>query len=499
MKRYSQIFLAAVLLLWPLLAMANGLIPAVNAYRNTLAFWFVFAVVVLLEAVCVRLLLRPIHLISAIWRIFVLNAVSSVAGYLLMQSPLRPNFMHVWQQAIPFFFLTLSVELPMLLLLFRQSPASWRQKLLYGTIANVLSYTFLILAEEPVEFVWLDRLRLADQRVVAQWVDKDLLFNAPGVIYGTESGLGLSHRLRYFNLREQKWYPMRKCPPIYPHYWDIEGDIVAFKLYQEGQYSCQDITVCRLPDFEILAKISVTNAVNREYGWGLQISPDRTKLAVLIPLHWISAPLSGSSYRCFGTTCELVVYDIKTAQIVGVCPRKASRNVCWLPDSKGVLFTSMRNASLYDFTMLEKEWKKKYPDADKQYSDAPTYSFDIRTGSVNYFGEMKSVQLAAQAGKLAYVTASDTICLLDPTTSVTNSVHVGHLGFMGITISPDARRVIAPFFLSHPFYWGYPAIADLTQPERRHTIDGFHDRLDWTTEIGGQGYAPCFFRLAEIP
>ena len=484
MKRYAHILMAAFLTLWPSLVWANGLIPAVNAYRNTPAFWFVFTVVVLIESVCVRLWLRPIHMASALWRVLVLNAVSSFAGYLLMRSPLRPGFMYVWQQAIPLFFLTVCVELPLLLLFFRRSAASRRSKLLLGIGVNVMSYAFLILAEGPVESVWLDRLRAADRRVLEQWVDTEMLSDAPGLIYGTESGPGLPHRLRYFDPREQAWHSMRDCPPIDPRYWDIEGDVVAFKHYQEEGYSYRDVTVRRLPSFDVLAEISVTNAVNSQSGWGLQVSPDRTKLAVLVPLHEISAPLRGSSYRCFGMTSELVVYDITTGTSVGTCPRKAFRgSLCWLPDSQGILFSSLRDEDLNDLTMLGKDWKRKYPDADKQFSDAPTYAYYLKSNSVEYFGEMTSVHLAAQAGRLAYATGTDTICLLDPTTGKTNTVHVGRLGYRGITISPDGRLAVAHCTLTHPLaYLGYPTIVDLADPERRHYIEGFDYRLDWTTD-----------------
>jgi hypothetical protein len=148
-----------------------------------------------------------------------------------------------------------------------------------------------------------------------------------------------------------------------------------------------------------------------------------------------------------------------------------------------VLFGSLRNEALHNLATFEKGWKRIYPDADKQFSDAPTYVYDIVSGSVEYFGEMKSVQLAAQAGRLIYTLGNDTICRLDPATGKTNSVHVDHIGYRGITVSPDAKLAVAHFTLTHPLaYLGYPIIVDLGNPERRHYIDGFDYRLDWTTD-----------------
>jgi hypothetical protein len=132
----------------------------------------------------------------------------------------------------------------------------------------------------------------------------------------------------------------------------------------------------------------------------------------------------------------------------------------------------------------EKDWKKEYPDADEQFSDIPSYLYNLKTDSVQYFGEMSFVNLAAQAGQLAYTSGRDTIDRLDPTTGETTTVHVGRMGLSGIIISPNGELAIAHFTLSHPLgYLGNPTIIDLSNPDRRHFIDGFNYRLDWTTDL----------------
>lgn len=488
MRRYLYILAVVITFVWPPLALADGLIPAINAYRNTPEFYFVFAVVVLIEAVVIRLWVRQMPLASVLWRILVLNAASSLAGYVLMRSRLQPDFWRVWQQAIPFFFLTLCVELPLLLILFRRAPGLLRMKIGVGTVANVLSYAFLILAERPIEGVWLERLRAVDHGILDKWADTKMLTESSGLIYGTESGPGLPHRLRFFNPREQKWHSLTNCPPIDPRYWDIEGDLAAFKHYQEKQYTYQDISVRRLPDFDLVSEISVSNAFNSQSGWDLGISPDRTKLAALVPLHEIKAPLRGSSYRSFGMTCDLIVYEISTGRLIGASPRKALRGVCWLPDSRRVLFTSLRDESLHDVTMLDAGWQKKNPEAYSVFADAPTYVYDTENETVAFFGKMKAPHLASEAAQLAYVCEPDSVVTLDPTTSRTNQVQIGRLGYWReMTISPDGRFAIVYLTLRNPMaYSGYPTIVDLKNPLRRYYLDGFTYRLDWTTETGGR-------------
>lgn len=232
MRRNRHIIIALVLAMVPSLALANALIPAVNAYRNTPAFYFVFCAIILIEGICIRLCIRRMHIASVLWRVVVLNLASSFAGYLLMRSPLRPGFVYVWQQAIPFFILTLAAELPLFLVLFKRPSLSWKQKLFIGTLANVLSYAFLIVAERPVEAVWLHRLSAADQRTLGQWVDFGMLSDCTGQIYGTESEghhRTPPHRLRYFDLPTNGDHPLTHADRIGVTHFEV-GEVLALDL-----------------------------------------------------------------------------------------------------------------------------------------------------------------------------------------------------------------------------------------------------------------------------
>jgi hypothetical protein len=480
-KRLLCILAAMVIVLFPSAVLADGLIPAVNAYSNTPVFYFMFATVVVIEVVCLRLWLGRMPLPALLWRVVLLNAASSYAGYLLMRSSWRPDFSSVWRQAIPFFFLTLCVELPLLLLLFRRVAKSWRQKLLAGTAANVLSYIFLVAAEQPVTAVWLSRLNSADRRTLDQWTNTQMLAQTTGLIYGTE---GFPHRLRVFDPREGRWHSVTNCPPIDPRYWDVEGDVVAFMHYQEKGYAYNDLTVRRLPEFAAVAEIVVANATNSQSGgWELKISPDRRKLAVLVPRHELCAPLGEGSYRFFGMTCDLAVYEMTSGRLLGVSPRKALRELCWLPDSRHVLFRSLRKPELHELTTLEHGWQMKYPDTDRIFSDATTFAYDIEAGSVDYFGAMPPTHLASEAGRLIYRADPDGVCIVDPAAGLTNQVQIGSLGLRDVVISPDGRFAIVYLRLTSPMaYLGYPVIVDLSDPSRRHYLDGFDYRLEWTTD-----------------
>jgi hypothetical protein len=349
----------------------------------------------------------------------------------------------------------------------------------------VLSYAFLLFAEGPVEGAWLVRLQHADELTLTQWTNTQMLAQTPGLIYGTELGSKLPHRLKVFDPRENTWRALTNCPPIDPRHWDVEGDVVAFKHYQEEGYADTDISIRRLPDFSVVAEISVTNASHSQSGWDLKRSPDGTKLAVLAPLHEIRAPLRGSSYPIVGTTCALVAYDLPSGSVAGIAPRKALWGLCWLPDSRRVLFTSLRNEALLELTQLEKGWKKIYPGATPSFSNASTYVYDVATGSVEYFGEMKSPQLAAEAGQLVYPVEPDRLCTTHLASGQTNEIQVGRFGSRDLAVSPDGRYAVVYLLLTNPMaYLGYPTMADLNDPSKRHYVGGFSYRLDGTTDKG---------------
>ncbi len=489
MKRSASILAVMAVLLLPCCALANAIIPQITAYRDTPVFHVLFVAVVLVESLCARLWLRRMHFASVLWRVALINAASSLAGYLFVRSPWRSDSSYVWIQAIPFFFLTVCVELPLFGLLLRRASSSWRRRLMAGLGMNVVSYALIVVAEGPIEYTWLDRLYEDDRRVVETWNRPAMLAECAGVIYGTESPPGSSdHRLRYFSPRESTWHALTKCPPIDPLLWDVEGDLAALGYGQaDGPPAFKRVVVLRLPGFEPVSELQITNTIKNLSRWELRISPNRTMLAVLVPLHAPSAPLPGSSIRYFGMIYELRVYDIVSGRLVAVSPRRAARGVCWSPDSRQVLFASLRRDDLHELTDLGKEWKRDHPDVDKLFSDIAMYAFDIESGAVAYFGEMDSAHVAPQAGAVVYKHGPDRVDVLDLHTGATNRVQVGALGIGDLAVSPDGRHAVVHLRLKHPLaYHGYPAIVDLADPSRRQFIDTFNYSLDWTTDEGAR-------------
>lgn len=372
----------------PASALANALLPELNAFRDTPVFYVMFSVAVLLESLCLRLwFFKAMHYGSVLWRVVLLHAASSLAGYLLMRSDFQPDFTRLWQQAIPFFFLTLAVEWPLVWLLFCKPRRSWKRTLLSGLTANVISYAALIALQPPVEAAWLDYLRAKDQEVLMRWTDTSLLAEATGRIYGTESQGGARHRLRYFSFADRRWHSLTNGPEIDPRVWDVEGDLVACKVYPANPPDV--IHLVKLPDFALVQEIPIPRQRFASAGaWDFKLSPDLTTLAVLIRQYEIRQPMSGSSYQVLATTYLLTVFDVATGKPVGTAPRKASSGLCWLPDSQTVLFHSVRDERLLDSPVTQEGWDSPHAvsQANPAFADTPVYAYDVKAGTLRLFG-----------------------------------------------------------------------------------------------------------------
>src|SRR5262245_34997376 len=179
-----------VLLLSPSVCWANGWISGVNAFRTTPDFYVIFAAIVAVEWIVLWRALRTMGTFGALWRVLAINAASSGAGDILFRIGWAPSSGTVWVQAIPFFFLTVAIELPLLLLLLRKWGAGWRLVSLIALAANVASYALLVAIDRPVRQAWLSRIWADNQKIVRQWTNTQMFSKAKGRLYATESANG---------------------------------------------------------------------------------------------------------------------------------------------------------------------------------------------------------------------------------------------------------------------------------------------------------------------
>lgn len=481
-RNRTGIWLGLAVVMAPVTASANALIPALwlNAYRSGVDFWYSFSVVILIESVLAWLWVRPMRYGKVLWRMVVVNAVSSLTGYVAVREDWVSSS-SIWSQAIPMFFLTLGTEFPLIWVLFRGNVSSWKRAAAICATVNLASYAVLIPTEQWLRSAWFAQMRAQDAQVLREWSDTNVLAQASGRIYGTESGPGRPHRLRFFDLGDRRWHSMTNCPPLDPCYWDIEGNLLAFYNYENGRGL---VSLVSLPGFSPVREIPLPATSYPYYTTQREVSlsPDGSRLAVLIPLHDIQAPNGDSSYTVFGTACRLVVFDTGSGKELGVCSRQAAGGLCWLPDSDAVLFNSLRDEKLFDVgasrQLTPREGAALH--LDRALSDRPLYAFTIASGVVRAFGEMSRVHLASASRQLAWREGPDTIRILDLNHATTKTLKMETMGHSDFAISPDGRFLIVPFRLQQPLaYLGHPTILSIQEPGRRYYL-GNDYKFKWT-------------------
>jgi len=132
-------------------ALADGVSPILNLFhRDT---WFpatlITILIILVESSLLRLRIKEVRYLDTLWRCFILNLVSSVAGSVILVGLGRDSFF-VWDGMsllLPLFIITLVTEIPMLRLLCRKLPLSWERACALGLGINIASYAVVFVAE----------------------------------------------------------------------------------------------------------------------------------------------------------------------------------------------------------------------------------------------------------------------------------------------------------------------------------------------------------------
>ena len=485
MKKILPPALLVFLLATP--ARADGVSPVLNLFHS--GTWLpaavVTAAIVLIESLLLLWWLRP----TTYWRTlkwsFLVNVASSCAGSVLLLLFGRDSYF-MWDTlslVVPLFFVTLATEIPLLRLLFKRDSVSWKRVLSAGLGMNVASYAAVFALEIGLFAVFLSRAGARDARDLAAWQNPHLLDTFSGTLYGTSAGPGL--HLRVFDPQAQTWTDLTNGPAIDPQKWDVESNLCAFI-----DWETHGLKIARLPDFSGLREFSAEpfeapprDSSNHLQGVvGLALSPDAKLLAILFRTGGAVAYRDESSYFHLGDAGRLIVLDAETGAEIARAPRRASGDLCWLSDSRSVLFSSFEDESLYDVPRSAVRGNHSYGAGyakDDRFA-ARLYAFRLDTGEVAPFAQGHAPTLALRAQTL-FVQDGNDIRILDPAGRETGRVRLPALWGAPVA-SPDGGLVLAQIRRRYPFApGGVTVLLDPASPDVRHALPAdFFYRYDWT-------------------
>ena len=395
----------------------------------------------------------------------------------------------------PLFLITLITEIPLLHVLFKTASLSWKRACVLGCGINLASYAAVFIIEIGLFFGWLTYAGHLDQKELEQWENPALLAQASGQIYATES-TGSQYGLCVCTPPNPEWTTLTNCPSIEPDKWDVEGTTFAFVQWGNGDWEKQDLVISRLPDFHTLLTLppsKFSEAQAELYNWqgvtDLSVSPDEKSVAILFRYCDAVAAKDKSSFFHLGSKCKLIVVDITSGQEIARANRWASDSgLCWLPDSRRVLFPSFDDESLYQTTKAEVQGSTSYGIGyarDGRFQHG-LYVFDVSTGISTRFADGYGPSLAVEAGTIL-VRDQSGFLLLDSSANVQARIVPAKASFCSAVVSPAGDMILAEIPKRELFYPSDRLVLfHKDKPDIRHILDNnFSYRVDWTTKDTG--------------
>lgn len=361
MKQRPQVPLI-ILLLAPSVAFADGVSPILNFFHKDtwLPASIVTLVIILVEGGLLRWRIKQITFGGALWRSAVINISSSAVGSILLLGFGRDSYF-MWDTmalVAPLFLITVATEIPLLYFLFRQPPMTWGRACALGFGINLASYAVVFVLEIGLFLGVIFYAGYLDRKELTEWQNPTLLNQVTGTIYANINEKRTSS-LRVYDPQEQSWIALTNCPPIDPYKWDVKGQVCALVRDNAGDEKSRSLVVCRLPDFSVSKEIGLDQFMDHRFdspdNWqgiaDVALSPNAKYLAILFACADAVAPKDESSYYNLGKKCRLIVIDVDSGKEIARASRWASDSgLCWLPEDRVVLFSSLDNEKIYETT-----------------------------------------------------------------------------------------------------------------------------------------------------
>jgi len=469
-------------------AFADAFVPAINLFDpdTALPTLLLTILIVLVESLFLRWRIREVPFRVTLWRALWINLASAAAGSLILwplegDSLSSPPFILI---LFLLFIITLAVEIPALRYAYRGISMSEARAMALGLAQNAISYGLVLILGFGLvwyTFAWSGH---REQEMLREWKHPEMLAQLPGTICRFDSGGLVS-----FDPESGAWKLSEYLPENTTEMWDLEHDLFASVLQPDekgsrvvGLFSLPGLVPEQTVDLGIL-----TDAIPE--GWmvisEIRISPDLSKLAVLVRVALIDAPRNRTSHYELGEKCRLVVFDLEDGETLGVASRCASGgHLEWLLDSSRVVFLSYKDESLYNIDQSQVEGDTSIIQGLVHTGPfaLALYVHDVVTGEVEYLVDAHSPTLNPATGDLL-VRKEGVLCVVEVGSRKMSRLELRNLYAYPVCYSPDGRYLLAdvanPHILQKP---GFLTIIDLKEPESRHIIDPrvTHSRFVWT-------------------
>lgn len=388
----------------PTVCRADAINPITNLFtRDTVIPASILTIlIIVIEATLLRWWVKPkLRFLAHLGRSTIINLISSATGSIVVA--ILHHGDPIWGLSsffVPMFLLTLITETPGLKLLYRSNGLSWLQATKISVGINAVSYAFVFIFQFLLIFAYFGYASIADKQSLKKWNDAHLLDKESGYIYTVDYAPSLKyskHVLKRYDVVSKTWSTIdpKSERGIDPIIWDLRGNILACILQTED-WENRTLSILRGPAYTPVTQIKGNFKEVR-------IAPDLKKIAVLEYIKEAVAPKDAKSHFMLGSACRLKVFDINTGGLLYETPDFAlGQGLCWTNDSNTVLFSSLRDKTLFNHHDSTSHGYGRGYAKDGQFP-IDLFAFDLATRTVRNIVEGMDPRIISSTGDITFL------------------------------------------------------------------------------------------------
>lgn len=386
-------------------AYANAIVPVLFFYSSFLLIpsLILFVLIVLIESALLKLSIRKVKFSKHLLFSFLFNLMSSLIGSLLGFINYSIVLSDIYWSSflvtlgVPL-IVTLLAEYPAIRYLYRTHLSA--KKCLYTVVKiNIISYVAFCFLMTPLYLTGISkRAEYLDQKRLDEWSHDELLKGEYGSIYKINL-VDKHHTIYCYSLKEKTWEEVykvdkRECDV---GIWDISSSYFVYTdLKEPGKIQIADNG--SYGNDQLFVQVNGCKEI--------KISPSQEYIAVLEKTGEVIVQKKIDSwFQTLGNRCRLLIYDIRTGHVVCEYERPVlSSNISWSPDSKSILFETLKN----DEVLLSTDFEKTNESIRlKEFIPRVIGRLDIEENNYEILCEGRSPQWNPKSSEVIFVSNSD--------------------------------------------------------------------------------------------
>lgn len=397
------VFACVLTLVVPSICQANAIVPLSNVFMSGtfVPATILLLLVIVIETFLIRRWIKEVKFTTTVFRVTLFNVASSAVGSIILwayNQSQQIDFPGAMDLFIPMFFVSVIAEWPLLKWFYRSTGLTWKRTSSYALYFNFISYIFVFVAQFALAIAYLSYSGSLDNKTAQKWTEQSLLEGESGYIFYTDNVKSENRSreiLKRFNVGDGTTESYDPGGFGIERSWDAKGNVFVCDIRTDNWEDKQK-SVFSIPDVKLITTIDT----DARY---IRISPDLKKVAALEWQHEVEAPRDEVSHFMIGSACRLKIFSTETGELLQEAQMKVLKDgLVWTSDSQGLIYTTLRDTSLYDFrSTTGTGMGLAY--AEKGRFPKDLHLYDLNTSSTNRITEGRDPRLVTATNELSFI------------------------------------------------------------------------------------------------